>query len=294
VAAADVSLVVVAFHRPEALRALLRDVHGAEVVVVNVEGDAEVAAVASAAGAMQVATAGNVGFGAAVNVGAAEAGGEVIVFCNDDLRFDADALARLVAPIRSGDADVSVPAVLDGDGQAERTIAPLPTVGALLREWFLLPDVPRAGFERWTRVQKWRLPTAPERVDAATAATVAVRADLLRLRPLPEAYFLYWEESEWFWWLRRDGVRVIYVPAAKVRHDGGRDDVRPEKSRLLARNAVRCVRRTQGPWHAALALPVVIAWNARLLIVALLRRRYVAARWAGFVAAVSSAPEVWR
>ena len=44
-------------------------------------------------------------------------------------------------------------------------------------------------------------------------------------------------------------------PDAVCVHDGGRDDVRPDKSRLLARNAVRCIRRTQGRRSAALAVP---------------------------------------
>ena len=43
------------------------------------------------------------------------------------------------------------------------------------------------------------------------------------------------------------GRPVIGVRARRGRpHSGGREDVRPEKQRLLARNAVRCVFRTQG------------------------------------------------
>jgi GT2 family glycosyltransferase len=111
---------------------------------------------------------------------------------------------------------------------------------------------------------------------------------------LPETYFLYWEESEWFWWLHRAGLRVEYRPELAVRHAGGRTDIRPEKCRLLARNAVRCVRRTQGPGAAARAFPVVVAWTLRLLVVDAVRhlrrrdertRQVLASRWAGVVAA---------
>ena len=178
-------------------------------------------------------------------------------------------LARVVA---DGEADVAVPRIVDGTGTTERTIAALPSVGALVREWMLLPDAPVSAMHGMARVEKWRLPTQPEVVDAASAVVVAASRSLLVAEPLPEQYFLYWEESDWFWRLRTRGVVVQYRPELECRHDGGRDDVRPDKSRLLARNAVRCVRATQGPTKAAAAWLVVIGWNLRLVLVDGVRR----------------------
>ena len=146
----------------------------------------------------------------------------------------------------------------------------LPTPSRLLLEWAILPDAPPAdGRDRG--IEKWRRPATTQVIDASTAVMVAVRADVLRATPLPEDYFLYWEELEWFWRLRAAGRRVLIVPSAAVIHDGGRVDVRPEKSRLLARNAVRCVRRTQGRSAALGALLVVVAWNLRLVAADLVR-----------------------
>src|SRR5207248_1025720 len=128
-------------------------------------------------------------------------------------------------------------------------------------EWLLLPDRPVPVLRRGNAVQKWRVPVAREAIDAASAVVVATRRELLLDEPLPEHYFMYWEESEWFWRLHRRGAVVHYVADATVSHDGGRDDVRAEKSRLLARNAVRCVRRTQGRAAALAAYAIVILWN---------------------------------
>ena len=163
----------------------------------------------------------------------------------------------------------------------------------------LLPDRPVRILSGRTTVQKWRLPTTPERIDAAAAIVVATRRSVLRRTPLPESYFLYWEESEWFWRLRELGLVVQYRPEITCEHDGGRVDIRPQKSRLLARNAVRCVRRTQGRGAATAALVVVILWNLRLLVTDAARfgvghgdgaNARIAARRAGLAAAVSS----WR
>jgi GT2 family glycosyltransferase len=207
-------------------------------------------------------------------------------------------LLALVAPIAAGEADVTVPQVVDAHGDVERTIAAIPTPTTLAREWMLLPDRPVRALEGHVAVEKWRLPSAPERVDAAAAVAVAARRSTLMRTPLPEDYFLYWEESEWFWHLRELDVVVQYRPDVRCRHDGGRDDVRPEKSSLLARNAVRCVRRTQGRGAAMAALVVVIAWNLRLVAVdagrRFMHRSKARGRLEARVAGLTSAVGSWR
>lgn len=259
--------VVVAFHRPEKLAALLPRLRDPriEVVVVNVEDDRDVAAIA---GDLALALPGNPGYAAAVNAGAHRAGAPTVVFLNDDVDLGADAVLALAGAVSSGEADVVLPCIVDGEGRREPTIAALPSPASLFCEWFLLPDRPPAGLRgRTVGVQKWRAPVVPERVDAASAAVVATSTALLRTHPLPEDYFLYWEESDWFWRLKTAGARVLYDPGVVVVHLGGRDDVRPAKSRLMARNAVRCVQRTQGRRAALLAWPVVVLWNLRLAVV---------------------------
>lgn len=299
----SVTAVVVAFHRPEPLAELLAclDPDALDIVVVNVGMDADVTAVARACRVDTVEVAGNPGYAAAVNAGAQASAPGVVVFLNDDCRIGTDDVLQLASVVWSGEADVAVPRVLDGRGQLERTIQAVPTPASLAREWMLLPDRPVAALAESVTVQKWRAPEFAERIEAAAAVVVAVRRDLLLELPLPEHYFLYWEESEWFWHLRDRGAVVQYRPEATCVHDGGRDDVRPEKSRLLARNAVRCVRVTQGRIAAAAAWLVVIAWNTRLCATDALRtlvhpvashRRRLRARWAGLEAACSSCIEL--
>ena len=83
---------------------------------------------------------------------------------------------------------------------------------------------------------------------------------------------------------------------------GGRPDVRADKSRLLARNAVRCIRATQGRRAAFLAWLVVMLWSSRLLVAASLRAVVrpsisvgpVRARLAGWAAAVGAWREISR
>jgi len=259
--------------------------------VVNVDDDDAVRA-AIPSTARVTAVHGNPGYAAGVNAGVAVATGDVTVFMNDDLSLDAATVLALARAVESGQSDVAAPRLLRIDGATEPTIAALPTPVSLAREWLALPDHPVPPLRGWRQVQKWRAPTSPEPVEAVAATVIAARTDLLQRQPLPEVYFLYWEESEWFWRLRADGRVTTYHPEVTVTHLGGRDDVRPEKSRLMARNAVRCVRRTQGRGRAALAWPVVVAWQLRLVATALVRVRpqLIGARLAGLWAGVGA----WR
>jgi GT2 family glycosyltransferase len=269
---ADCSLVVVAFHKPASLATLLGWLGGSgiELVVVNVEEDEGVAAVA--AGAVLVPLPGNPGYAAGVNRGAALAHGDVVVFSNDDVLCDAAALRELAGVVARGEADVAVPRVVDETGATVRTVQALPSVRALTRECLLLPDAPVPWLASRLRVEKWREPAEREVVGAASAVMVAVRADLLREVPLPEAYFMYWEEAEWFARLARRGARVLYVPDVTIEHAGGRVVTSVAKSRLLARNAVRCIRRLEGPGAARTAYIVGVLWQLRLVVAALVRR----------------------
>lgn len=287
---------VIAYRRPRALARLLDALDGtsAEVLVVNVGDDRDVEAVARAARMpVRVLPVGNRGFGAAVNAAATAARGEILVFTNDDAVVSDEVVSALADAVLCDRADVALPGVVDRNGRRQGVVQALPTPGRLLVEWALLPDRPVPGLARALAVEKWRCPEGPEPVTAGSAVTVAVRTEVLRTTPMPEHYFLYWEELEWFWWLRERGCRVALFPDVTVVHDGGRSDVRPEKSRLLARNAVRCVRRTQGRRAALLAYGAVILWNARLVAGDALRcRRTLRARLAGLRAAVSSWREV--
>jgi GT2 family glycosyltransferase len=290
--------VIVAYHRPDSLRSLLAalDAPNLERIVGNGEAVTEVWGAGGTPTGRDLL--GNPGFAAGINCGAARATAPVIVFMNDDLRADATTIAELVGAIERG-ADAAIPAVIAEDGTVERTIAPLPTPAALARDWMLLPDEPVRGLSSFLRVEKWRVPADGERVPAATAAMVAVRADVLRAVPVPEEYFLYWEESAWFYELAQRGMRTVFVRNAEIRHAGWRDDVRVQKSELLARNAVRCVRRTQGRTAAGFAWPIVVVWQLRLLVTAWVRaalgrgdRAVSEARLAGLRAALLALREV--
>jgi GT2 family glycosyltransferase len=299
------TLVVVAYHRPHELQALVERLtadragdHGLGLVVVNVESDPEIRSVAAGAGATIVPIPGNPGYAACVNAGVAVAESDLVVFSNDDIEVDTATVLGLAAVVGSGDADVVVPRVVASDGSPVPTCQALPDLGHLVSEWMLLPQEPVPWLAR-LRVEKWRRPEGRERVDAASAIMVATTRSLLIDEPLPEDYFMYFEESDWFWRLRDRGAVTLYCPDFVVAHSGGLGVVNPFKSRLQARNAVRVIRRRAGRAQSVAAYAVVIAWQLRLLATALVRwalgrdqAEMVPARLAGLQAALAAWREI--
>ena len=270
-----VSCVIVAYHRPAHIARLLDGLHDArlEVVVVNVEDDERLRGLECD---RVVATDSNGGYAAGVNAGVTVATGDVVVFMNDDVETAVPDVLCLADRIASGDADVSIPLVLDRNGKFE------------------LGNRLPLGLARRMLLNGGAIPERPLPVDAAWAPMVAVRRDLIAAIPVPEDYFMYWEEFDWFHQLRANGVRIEVNPSARVRHEGSPN--RPEKSRLLARNAVRCVRRIRGRWAALRAWPVVVMWQLQQLAVSLLNgrgRAPLVAHAAGLVAAVAAWGEIW-
>ena len=270
-----VSCVIVAYHRPEHLARLLAQLQdpAVEVIVVNVEDDVRLRGMGCD---RVVATTDNRGYAAGVNAGVAVATGDVVVFMNDDVETAVADVLLLAERVTQGHADVGIPLVVDRNGNFELgNRLPLRLARRMLLNGGAIPERP--------------LP-----VDAAWAPMVAVRRDLVTTIPVPEDYFMYWEEFDWFHQLRATGGRIEVNPSARIRHEGGA--IRPEKSRLLARNAVRCVRRIRGRWAALRAWPVVVMWQLQQLAVSALARRGRApllAHAAGFMAAVAAWGEIW-
>lgn len=233
----DITLAVVAYRDPESLSRILGSWAGTgPSIVVNVEADHEVRGAGESLGATVIDVAENCGFARAVNEAASRAATRHMLFANDDVTFDGSLSAGLRSALATG-WSVVVPRHVDAVGRWQPHLRRLPTPLGFLVEWVLLPDRPprrRAG----SVVRKWRDPSVAQRVEAATAAAVLVEVEVLRRVPLPEQYFLYWEEIDWFWQLADRGVTAGTVPGLVIVRAGGRRELGPRKWWLLGRNLV--------------------------------------------------------
>jgi N-acetylglucosaminyl-diphospho-decaprenol L-rhamnosyltransferase len=167
----------------------------------------------------EVVEAGDVGFGAANNLGLERVEEPVTLLLNPDIVVrDPHALERLVRHATRVDA-LHAPRLLNPDGSVQRSAHPEPGhVSGLLPALVhprLLPAATRL------RADPWRGETERE-VGWAIAAALAARTDTLRrLGPFDARQFLFYEDLDLCLRARDADVPTILHPELTLEHRGG-------------------------------------------------------------------------
>jgi N-acetylglucosaminyl-diphospho-decaprenol L-rhamnosyltransferase len=216
------SVVVVLHDSAEDLQRLLRSLEPLadrpQLIVVDAGSSDGGPDIAAAWGA-EVVDAGNVGFGAANNIGLERATSSITLLLNPDIVVhDPPVLERLTRHARRTDA-LHVPRLLNPDGSVQRSAHPLPGRAAALLPAVVHPRaLPRPLRER---ADPWR--AAAERpVGWAIAAAVAARTATLRaLGPFDPAQFLFFEDLDLCLRARAAGVPTLLHPDLTLEHRGG-------------------------------------------------------------------------
>jgi GT2 family glycosyltransferase len=248
-----VGIVVVLHDSAEDLRRLLGSLAAVspqpQVVVVDAGSSDAGPRLARDWGA-EVLEAGDVGFGAANNIGLERVRASTTLLLNPDIVVrDPAVVEKLARHARREDA-LHVPRLLNPDGSVQRSAHPLP---GRARE--LLPAVvhPRAlPAPLRHAADPWRA-DAPDdrRVGWAIAAAVAARTDTLRrLGPFDPEQFLFYEDLDLCLRARAAGVPTILHPSLAMEHRGGHSTgpaYGGEPHALLARRRREVVRANLGP-----------------------------------------------
>lgn len=248
-------VIIVAFRDPTALERGLESVRTCdEVVVVNVTADPRVAEIVAAAGRSCLEMVENVGYAAAVNAAEPMLGESVtdVLFMNDDVALLSPPPTASIAPVR-------IPVQRGPSGDAP-DLHPFPTPTRFIAHWIV-------GLRRSVPMTGGPAPHA----SAANGAAVIVRRDVLRRHPLPAEYFLYWEETAWFWRLSDSGIRPVIDSDVIVERPSGRDELSNLKAELLGRNLVRLAHERYGRAGRAGYTALGLAWIVRCAVIDLLR-----------------------
>ena len=223
-----------------------------QVIVVDAGSTDDGPALAAAWGA-EVVHAGDVGFGAANNMGLERVRTSVTVLLNPDIVVgDPRVPARLARHARRVDA-LHVPRLLNPDGSTQRSAHPLPGRAAALLPALVHPRaLPRPLREH---ADPWRGRTERE-VGWAIAAAVAARTETLRrLGPFDPGQFLFFEDLDLCLRARAAGVPTILHPDLELEHCGGHSTgpaYGGEPHELLARRRRAVIAANLGPRAALL------------------------------------------
>ncbi len=171
----------------------------------------------------------NLGFAKAVNQGLQKASGRYALLLNPDTQVKHGAIERLVSFMDTHlDVGVAGAQLLNSDGSKQNSIANFPS---------LTTELLNKSFLRWLFPRKFpgkeKNYSEPVEVDSVIGACLMVRRDALdQVGLLDEDYFLFLEETDWCYRMKRAGWKIYHVPHAQVYHFQGKSS---EKEKERAR-----------------------------------------------------------
>jgi N-acetylglucosaminyl-diphospho-decaprenol L-rhamnosyltransferase len=247
---------------------VLPAVGGMEVVVVdNASADGSARMVQERFPQVKLlANAENVGFARANNQALPLCRGRYVLLLNPDTQVLPDGLASLVCFMdqhpRAGAAGARL---LNADGTVYHSCQPAPTLRREFWRLFHLDTIwpyARYPMERWTE--------EPRMVDVVQGACMMLRRTALdQVGTLDEDYFIYSEEVDLCFRLRRHRWQVWWVPQASVVHVGGQSTRQVAAAMFLRlyQGKVLYFRKNHGRRAAQLyKLVLAAAAVARLLL----------------------------
>jgi GT2 family glycosyltransferase len=166
-----------------------------------------------------IASTENLGFGAAVNLVAARTESPWLAPANADIRLDEGALARLLAAAEAHPgAGAVAPRLILPDGSTQQSVYPFPTLPFTVVYLVGGLSVSRGLSRRWCLGAGFD-PSRPREVPWAVGALLLVRrAAWDQAGGFDERQWMYAEDLDLGWRLRRAGWTTRYEPGAQVGH----------------------------------------------------------------------------
>jgi GT2 family glycosyltransferase len=246
----DMSIVLVCWNNKAYLDPCLRSLydgglkHSFDVIVVDngsIDGSQQMLA-EKYPQVKLIQNAGNVGLGKASNQGIEATNGRHVLLLNNDTLVNGPALDVLVEYL---DAHPEVGAtagkLLNPDGSFQSGFAPFST----LLEEFLI--VTRIGELLWTGYPSHGDSGQIKETGWMSSACLLVRrAALDQVGLLDESYFIYGDEADLQYRLKKAGWKVVFLPTSSIIHFGGRSMDRWKRRKMVYRGKMMFYKKNYG------------------------------------------------
>jgi N-acetylglucosaminyl-diphospho-decaprenol L-rhamnosyltransferase len=206
------------------VRSLLEDTSAgaAPHVVVVDNGSSDGSAAAMENGVTLVCPGENLGYARAANLGIGATDAPVVAVCNPDLEVEAGTAAAILSRL-SAEPDLAAagPMIRNPDGTIYPSARSVPRLRDAVGHGLLGLVWPTNPFTRRYR-QLDADPRRPRDVDWVSGAAIWLRRDAIAtVGGWDERYFMYVEDVDLCWQLRRAGWRIGYEPGGTVTHVQG-------------------------------------------------------------------------
>lgn len=258
----DLSIVIVSYNTRDMVEACLRALPDAcrglqaEVLLVdNASSDGTAAMVEERFPAVRViANSDNAGFARANNQALKLATGRNVLLLNPDTEALPGSLTVLSAYLdRYPDVGAVGPRLLNSNGSIQQNGRPFPTPWRELLGHSGLRFLSPRQFDRKHEYGRSDFDLEWETDQVSGACIMVPHRVMDKVGTLDEAFFMFYEEVEWCWRIKRAGWRVVYVPDACVVHHwmGSVRQQSRRMTRMLYRSGITYYRKTSGPLAVA-------------------------------------------
>jgi GT2 family glycosyltransferase len=235
----------------------------ARIVVVDSGSSDDTANIVRTWPDTKLVTTNNVGYGAAINLGAATLSNvTALLVLNPDLRLSLNSVPTLLDELVDPQVGIVVPKLTDEHGTLSYSLRNDPTVARALGLGWLK----RTTFSE-TITDRDRY-DSPFFVDWATGAAMLIRRNCFdNLGGWDPSYFLYSEETDFCIRARNQGWRIRFTPAAIAAHIGGGSGRNDTLHGMQLVNRVRLYgrqhARTAAYVYWAVCVLAELSWLAR-------------------------------
>jgi len=172
----------------------------------------------------------NLGFGMANNQALRLAKGRYLLLLNPDTQVKKGAIERLISFMDAhSEAGGAGAQLLNSDESKQNSIANFPSLATELVNKSLLRWLFPKAFPG-----KERNYPEPIEVDSVIGACMIIRRDAIeQVGLLDEDYFLFLEETDWCYRMKRAGWKIYHVPQAEIYHFQGKGvEIEKKKARV--------------------------------------------------------------
>jgi len=183
----------------------------------------------------------NVGFGAANNIALKKTSTKYFLICNPDIRFKIGAIEALAGYMDAHD-DVAIagPKLVNEDGTLQYSCRRFPTLATFFARGFFPGKKPK--FMRdYLMMDIDR--SKPMDADWVLGSFMFARCDALaKLGGFDESHFMYYEDIDLCYRVKKAGLRVVYAPQAEAVHTYKRESAQGLFNRLKLQHTINAMR----------------------------------------------------
>ncbi|MFA6593998.1 MAG: glycosyltransferase family 2 protein [Candidatus Buchananbacteria bacterium] len=166
----------------------------------------------------------NLGFAKANNLAIKQATGEQVLLLNPDTEIFSDTLSKSLEVLkRYGDCGVLGVQMFYPDGRPQPSVRRLPTLWPIILMLLKLPKFfPHLKSIDYYLAEDFNYAKEQEAEQVMGAFMLIPRLVLDKIGLLDERFFVWFEEVDFCRRARQAGYKIIYTPAAKIIHYGGK------------------------------------------------------------------------